>query len=218
MPLRDKEAHRAYCRAYYYAHDGKNRKRRQKRRTREQILERVRLYSVEYRRKNKDKIRAYKARPEVRAKQKVHAKKWRDAHRDYMRAYYAAHTEQFLNYQRRWREKHRELFMAYCRAYAKANPRWRTKEQMREASRRAYIRRCLREMIDCVFFAQNRAKHRAQYAARRMRKGKVYLARPSKRVPDYCCRGGGIGRALSMARGQPHRRTTRLRAGACNRT
>ena len=182
MPLRDKEAHRAYCRAYYYAHDGKNRKRRQKR-TREQILERVRLYSVEYRRKNKDKIRAYKARPEVRAKQKVHAKKWRDAHKDYMREYYALHPERFREYLLKFR-----------------------------------TRRALREMIDCVFYAAIRAKNRAGHAKRRMRKGKVYLARPSKRVPDYCCRGGGIGRALSMARGQPHRRTTRLRAGACNRT
>ena len=154
MPLRDKEAHRAYCRAYYYAHDGKNRKRRQKR-TREQILERVRLYSVEYRRKNKDKIRAYKARPEVRAKQKVHAKKWRDAHKDYMREYYALHPERFREYLLKFR-----------------------------------TRRALREMIDCVFYAAIRAKNRAGHAKRRMRKGKVYLARPSKRVPDYCCRGG----------------------------
>ena len=209
MPLRDKEAHRAYCRAYYYAHDGKNRKRRQKR-TRSSICLRVRLYSVEYRRKNKDKIRAYKARPEVRAKQKIHAKKWRDAHKVYQREYYAAHAEQFLNYQRRWREKHREQFREYCRAYAKANPRRRTKEQMREDSRRAYIRRCLREMMDCVFFAQNRAKHRAQGQG---------LSRPTLQArARLLLQGGGIGRALSMARGQHHRRTTRIRAGACNRT
>ena len=86
MPLRDKDAHRAYCRAYYYAHSGKDRERRP-RLTREESLARKRARSVEYRLKNKDKIRAYKARPDVRARHTAHNKAWREKHLEYMREY-----------------------------------------------------------------------------------------------------------------------------------
>ena len=159
--------------------------------TPEEIRERKRLRGIEYRKRNAAKIRAYKKRPEVRERHAAQCRKWREDNPDYQRDYYAAHRDAFREYERRYREKHRESYNAHAREYAKAHPRMCTKEQMREESRLAYVRRCLREMVDCDYYAHNRARNRAAYVAQWKREGKDWGAgRPAMRIPDWCVRGG----------------------------
>ena len=100
MALRDKEAHRAYCRAYYYAHDGRNRKRRPRgpKLTPEERRERKRLRSIEYRKRNKEKIQAYRKSAKRKAAQSEYMRKWRAEHPEYQRAYYATHREAYREY------------------------------------------------------------------------------------------------------------------------
>ena len=154
---------------------------------------------------------------EIRERHRAQCRAWRDANPDYRREYYAAHREAFREYERRYREKHRESYNAHAREYAKAHPRMRTKEQMREESRLAYVRRCLREMVDCDYYAHNRARDRAAHVAQWKREGKDWGAgRSAMRIPDWCVRGGGIGRAFAVADKQPHGLATRLRARISN--
>lgn len=159
--------------------------------TSEERRERRKLRSIEYWKRNREKIQAYKQRPEVKERHKEHCRKWREAHTDYQREYYAAHRETFREYERRYREKHKEQYNAHARAYSKAHPRNRTKEQMREESRKAYVRRCIREMLDCEYYAKNRARNRAAHVAQWRREGKTWgIGRPAMRIPDWCVRGG----------------------------
>ena len=165
--------------------------------TPEEARERRRLYCIEYRKRNRDAInarrRAKGRSPAERERRKAQNRRWREKHPDYRRGYYAAHREAFREYERRYREKHRESYNAHAREYAKAHPRKRTKEQMREESRQSYIRRCLREMVDCEYYAKNRARNRAAHVAQWKREGKGWGAgRPAMRIPDWCVRGGAL--------------------------
>lgn len=200
MALRDKEAHRAYCRAYYYAHDGKTRKRRPRgaKLTPEERRERKRLRSIEYRKKNKEKIRAYRKSAKRKAAQGRYMREWRAAHPEYQRAYYATHREAFRDYQRAWLERWgikrgvRIVLTDMERVERRRAYRKRNREKMRAYSRRSYLRRIIREMFDAEYYAHNRARTRANHYARWKRMGLTWGqggGRPSMRIPDYCCRG-----------------------------
>ena len=219
MPLKDKEAHRAYCRAYYYAHSGKGRKRRP-RRTREEILARKRAYSVKYRQENKEKIRAYKARPEVRAGHNAYNRLWRETNhekhleymRKYMRKYMAGHRRPRIPLtDEQIRERHEQT---------KANRRKWYHDNIEYCQLAAFMYRlrCAeREKVDAAYYARKRELMREQNRRRRERAGKTYKPKPSMRIPDWCVRGGGVGRAEQMAVGERHRRATGVCAGAGNR-
>ena len=219
MALRDKEAHRAYCRAYYYAHDGKTRKRRPRgaKLTPEERRERKRLRSIEYRKRNKEKIQAYRKSAKRKAAQSEYMRKWRAAHPEYQRAYYATHREAFREYQCAWLERRGikrgvrivltdmervKRRRAWNREYRKRNReklletarKWKAanREKVRAYSRRSYLRRVIREMFDAEYYAHNRARTRANHYARWKRMGLTWGqggGRPSMRIPDYCVRG-----------------------------
>lgn len=162
---------------------------RPRRLTPEERRERKRLRSIEYRKRNREKIRAYKRRPEVKERHKAECRKWRHEHQDYQREYYASHQDAFREYNRRYADKHRAEIRARQRACSKK--RQLSAEQMRNYSREAYVRRCLREMVDCDFYARNRAKDRARKYAMWRRMGLNWgLGRPAMRIPDWCVRGG----------------------------
>lgn len=111
--------------------------------TPEEIRERKRLRGIEYRKRNREKIRAYKKRPEVRKRHNAENHRWREKNAEYHMAYYAAHREQFLEYNRKWRKRNAEKIRAYKQrpdvrekhnAYTKA---WqdRNRERVRETNR-----------------------------------------------------------------------------------
>ncbi len=199
MALRDKEAHRAYCRAYYYAHDGKTRKRRPRgpKLTPEERRERKRLRSIEYRKRNKEKIRAYRKSAKRKAAQSKYMRKWRADHPEYQRAYYATHREAFREYQRAWLERWGtkrgvRIVLTDMERVERRRARKRNREKVRAYSRRAYLRRIIREMFDAEYYAHNRARTRANHYARWKRMGLTWGqggGRPSMRIPDYCVRG-----------------------------
>lgn len=242
MSLKDKEAHRAYCRAYYYAHGGKNRQRKP-RLTREERLARKRARSAEYRKRNAEKIRAYKKRPEVRERRKAENRRWREKNRDYARAYYAAHKDAFREYHLRWLEKWgaahgvtpREPLTDEERlARRRASRRkWNAanRERVRDATRawkehnpdrvKAYRIRCIvREMTDCEYYAERRRKDRERANRRRLRMGLSAVGKPARRIPDWCVRVGYWTRAPNGYSATPRtsRRHTRgnLRLNANN--
>lgn len=149
--------------------------------TPEEIRERKRLRSVEYRKRNREKIRAYKKRPEVRERRKAERLRWREKNKGYARQYYATHKDAFREYNRAWKARKPDRVKTVSLAYQKAHPEYK----------RMYRMRCIvREMTDCEYYAERRRKNRERAARRRLRMGLTYVGKPAMRIPDWCVRGG----------------------------
>ena len=113
---------------------------------------------------------------------------------------------------RRWRRtyywKHRDVLAVKRKLYNALHPEYVRRQSQRrlrlyhsdpafrllclERCRRHRQRLVLRHMADPEAYASFRAKRRIQRAKRVVRKGRLYVPRCSRRIPDWCVRGGAL--------------------------
>ena len=165
-----------YVRDYYAANKDKINAR--KRAWRKRNIERCRAVNAAWAAANPDKVRAAQ-------------KHYRDAHRLERRAKDAASKRaKRAADPARAREVYRRNFLR-TRARMAADPvfaaHWRAKNAARI---KRYNEKMLR--ISPGFYARYRMYRRVCYAKRAVLSGKPYRALYSRRIPDWCVKGGGI--------------------------
>jgi 5-methylcytosine-specific restriction endonuclease McrA len=125
MPLRDREARRAYAKAHYAAH-------------REEILAKDRAYNAAHREERHAYAKAHYAAH--KAEDNAQSRAYREAHREQIqaqnRAYDAAHREERRAYNRAYRAKNREALLQkqHARYQDNAVRNRRTSQAWRQAN------------------------------------------------------------------------------------
>ena len=165
-----------YARDYYAANKDKLNAR--KRAWRKRNIERCRAVAAAWAAANPDKVRAAR-------------KRYRDAHRLELRVRDAASKRAKRAADP---EKARELYRQYNqrrKARMAADPifaaHWRAKHAARI---KRYTEKMLR--ISARFYALFRLYRRKSHAKKAVLSGKAYRALYSRRIPDWCVKGGGI--------------------------
>lgn len=182
--------------------------------TREQILERKRRYSAEYRKRNAERIRAYKQSDHYRELHREHNRKWLARHPGYMGEWRKNATvnrggaQMFIckhcgePFQRAWKGNGKVPHTCYeClkkqrraawKRYDQAHPRHTQKRRIMEE---------LRLRLDPEAYARSRALQRERGRKMRDRKiaagllpprkrnGGMFKPRHSIRYPDWCVKG-----------------------------
>lgn len=194
--------------------------------TREQILERKRRYSVEYRKRNAERIRAYKQSEHYRELHREHNRKWLARHPGYIGGYLRKWRKNATvngvvqmftckhcgdTFQRAWcghgKAPHTcdECFKKQRRAawkrYVQSHPRHAQKRRIMEE---------LRLRLDPQAYARSRVLQRERGRKMRDRKiaagllpprtknGGMYKPRHSIRYPDWCVKGQHVADVRSQ--------------------
>lgn len=185
--------------------------------TREQILERKRRYSVEYRKRNAERIRAYKQGDHYRELHREHNRKWLARHPGYMGEYLRKWRKNATvnrgvqmftckhcgkTFERAWcghgkmphtcDECFRKQRAEACKRYERSHPGYVAMRRAKEE---------LRMRLDPKAYARSRALQRERRRKMRDRKiaagllpprtknGGMFRPRHSIRYPDWCVKG-----------------------------
>lgn len=162
-------------------------------------------YAKAYREGHKDKIKDYRESPDGqeyhRRKAREYYWRYRDKCIEKSREYRKSHPEKIQKYRSTNKEKKNKQRRDY---YKKHIDECRTKARVYRATHKEikeyqkFLNRCYavqrdeRCREDAEYYAVQRAKQRANYAKRRVKKGERYSPNIARRIPDFVCKGKEI--------------------------